>query len=445
MKIGNQIVLSGTASYQFNHFAEYYKKWNAIVESKGDKNKLKNIFPKGVEDGFDWRDYSVMRIPYEILPEGFMDEKQISRSRATHHSDAFTKEFSAIFISDTRGFFRRSLIETCVTDHPILVEGEPVQFKPLTRGNPLAHYIFGVDPASEKDKFSIVIIDVYTNHRRIVYCWTTTRQEYNERFQAKLTDDTEFYGFCARKIRDLMRLFPCEHIAMDSQGGGYAVAEALHDADKLKDGEPPLWIITPSHPLSDKKERITDDYAGLHIIEMVNFVDATWTGEANHGMRKDFEDKILLFPMSNNSEITIQLALETERDLAMNREYDTFEQVLKEIEELKEELASITHTQTPNSNRDHWDTPEIKLEGSRKGRLRKDRYSALLMANAAARRLNRQAETPYQEPYGGFADRIELPKSNVMYTSAPDWFAKPLEGDYDQYGWVAGKTGVSVR
>ena len=33
----NQIILSGTAYYDFNHFAEYWKKWKAIVRSGGDK------------------------------------------------------------------------------------------------------------------------------------------------------------------------------------------------------------------------------------------------------------------------------------------------------------------------------------------------------------------------------------------------------------------------
>ena len=37
----NQIILSGTAYYDFNHFAEYWKKWKTIVKSRGDKNKLK--------------------------------------------------------------------------------------------------------------------------------------------------------------------------------------------------------------------------------------------------------------------------------------------------------------------------------------------------------------------------------------------------------------------
>ena len=40
-----------------------------------------------------------------------------------------------------------------------------------------------------------------------------------------------------------------------------------------------------------------------------------------------------------------------------------------EIEELKDELATIVMTQTSISGRDKWDTPEIKMPNGKKGRL----------------------------------------------------------------------------
>jgi len=36
--------LSGTAFYDFNHFAEYWKKWKSIIKSKGDLKKLQEVF-----------------------------------------------------------------------------------------------------------------------------------------------------------------------------------------------------------------------------------------------------------------------------------------------------------------------------------------------------------------------------------------------------------------
>ena len=43
VKKDNQIILSGTAYYDFNHFATYWKKWKSIIHSQGRANKLREI------------------------------------------------------------------------------------------------------------------------------------------------------------------------------------------------------------------------------------------------------------------------------------------------------------------------------------------------------------------------------------------------------------------
>ena len=70
-------------------------------------------------------------------------------------------------------------------------------------------YVFGVDPASEVDNFSIVVLELHKGHRRIVHCWTTNRGEHKEKVKKGYSTETDFYSYCARKIRDLMKLFPC--------------------------------------------------------------------------------------------------------------------------------------------------------------------------------------------------------------------------------------------
>ena len=113
----NQIILSGTAYYDFNHFAEYWKKWKAIVKSKGEKNRLRDIFGgEDVPDNFDWTEYSIIRVPYELLPEGFMDASQVARSKATVHTGIYQMEFGACFTRDSQGCFKRTLIESCTAN-----------------------------------------------------------------------------------------------------------------------------------------------------------------------------------------------------------------------------------------------------------------------------------------------------------------------------------------
>ena len=147
------------------------------------------------------------------------------------------------FSSDTNGFFKRSLVESCVTQNPIMLNGHAIQFRAMIRGNPNGQYVFGVDPASEQDKFSIIILELHEDHQRIVYCWTTDKTEHRKRIESGITVEQDFYGFCSRKIRDLMKIFPCVHIALDSGGGGIAIREALNDVDKLNSGETQIWEI----------------------------------------------------------------------------------------------------------------------------------------------------------------------------------------------------------
>jgi hypothetical protein len=427
--ISNQTVISGTAYYHFNHFYDYWRQYKAIVESKGDVRKLEEIFKGEVPDKFNWRDYSVMRIPVSALPSGFMDQKQIAQAKATVHLGTYQMEYGAIFATDSNGFFRRSLIESCVAgrDHaPVEVPGlGVVKFGAALRGTPGRRYVVAVDPASESDNFSIVVIECWEQHRRIVFCWTTTRSRYKAKQKRGLAEGGDFYAYTARKIRDLMTAFPTERLAIDSQGGGVAVMEALQDPVNLKDGEVPLYpVIDHESPLS------TDDLPGNHCIEVVQFARADWVAGANHGLRKDLEDKALLFPYFDPA--VIALAHEDDKaaarvkvdptDLSVERLYDTLEDAVLEIEALKDELATIVHTQTGTAMRDRWDTPETKIAGGKKGRLRKDRYSALLMANMVGRSLQRAPRVVAYHAVGGFAHEANSgSKQGPMYVG-PNWY-----------------------
>ena len=94
-----------------------------------------------------------------------------------------------------------------------------------------------------------------------------------------------------------------------------------------------------------------------------------------------------------------------------------------EIEELKDELCTIVMTKTSISGRDKWDTPEVKMANGRKGRLRKDRYSALLIANMIARTLIRAPEPPKYNMVGGTTGMIDRDKGGQMY-NGPEWYTQ---------------------
>lgn len=418
----NQIILSGTAYYDFNHFSEYWKRYHKIVNSGGDVRKLEEVFGGSVPGNFDWTEYSVIRIPVDKLPDGFMDSGQISRAKATVHSGIYNMEYGAVFTTDSQGFFKRSLIEGCTTspNKPVNLPSGEVWFEASLKGDSNKKYVFGVDPASEVDNFSIVVLEVNSDHRKIVHCWTTTRKSHKEMLKSKLVDEDDFYSYCAKKIRQLMKVFPCAEIAMDAQGGGIAVMEALKDKDKIPEGEVAIW------PIVEEKPKDTDDYPGLHILRMCQFAKYEWLAEANHGLRKDFEDKVVLFPYFDSASLGIAL----EVDKSVGRKYDTLEDCVMEIEELKDELSMIVMTQT-STGRERWDTPEVKTGAGRKSRLRKDRYSSLIMANMSARDLNAEKTTLEFGAFGGFANgQPSFGVGGGKLYNGPSWFVEKTQNLY---------------
>lgn len=329
------------------------------------------------------------------------------------------------FANDSEGFFKRSLIESCVAGNPENNFGWT--FNASLKGQKGVWHIIAVDPASEKDNFAIVVIAIHEDHRRVVHCWTTRKKDFQKRQAAGLTTDQDFYGFCARKIRELMSRFPCVRLVMDGQGGGVAVEEALHDSDKLKDGEVPIWQVIDPDP---KQHKDSDGKKGLHILEIVQFARAEWTAQANHGMKKDMEDKVLLFPYMDAP----LLGLSVEDDKQANRIYDTLEDATMEIEQLKDELATIVVLPTP-SGRERWDTPTVKGVGSQIGRLRKDRYSALVMANMAARQLAHAPVPLTSQAAGGWAGDIARQhhvRDEQMYILGEGWSEVPDNNVFGQ-------------
>lgn len=441
----NQIVLSGTTGWDFQPFAKYWKRYRGIIKSCGDKNKLKELLGSEPEKGFDYKDYCIIRIPSDLLPEGMMDEKAIANAKATMEPSRFQLEYGACFSKDSNGFFSGSLIESCVTKEPILVGNNNVQFTHRMHGDTAGKYLIGIDPASESDNFAIVILEHYPTHNRVVYCWTIQRREAFKQFKDKQSQENNFYAFVARKIRTLMNLFPTEYIAMDSQGGGLQVMEALHDIKRLEHGEVPIWPLRKEDPMlfPGSKDYGYDEEQGLHILEMVSMSNAQYVTEANHGLRKDMMNKMLLFPYADA--VTLELA--TQIDLREEDKIDTISNNIFEIEELKSELSTIVHTTTLNG-RDRFDTPEVILAGGKKGKMRKDRYSALLYANAIARRLFRASTIDYTcKAIGGFTHQFQNQDvSGPMYVGNAefvDWANQSIlgvgvsqprsEGPFDYY------------
>jgi len=236
-EIANKIVMSSSGYYKTNHMwgrMRYY--WSRI--RSGDER------------------YSVMQLPYWLMPDGFLDETNIEEARETLPNSLFEMEYCGLMVSDTDGFYKASLLEACTANtvdnfHTVIKTGDRDK-----------EYLMAIDPAREKDSFAILIFEVTgSGNARIVY--------------AKTYDQVSSVR-TAQSIFKLRDTFNITRIIMDSQGGGANIRDLLEEGignnrpilnidDKNnfgRDGDLILELFNPS-----PKSNTAANYTALSMLE----------------------------------------------------------------------------------------------------------------------------------------------------------------------------------
>lgn len=415
---GNQIIYSGTAYYAFNHFAKKCKMWQDIIRSKGDREKVAQIFggENFVPDSFNYKDYSIMRIPHTHLPDGLLDQRQLSHAKATLPRNIYLMEYGAIFVKDSDGFYPRSLIEGCTVgiNKTIETPDGKITFTPLMRGIKGPKYVMGVDPAAERDNLAVTMTEIWSNHYRVVYCWAVNKKEFIKRKKLGLITDEDYYAYCCSRIREIVRLFNPVRIEMDSQGGGYAIAEMLRNKKlfNMDKGDFPIYEVVDF----DEPKSTDGEIDGRHILHLVK-QSSEFNQNANIALHKSLETRTLLFPAFDS--IKMYSAIEAEKSMGVV--YDTYEENVFNLEELKNELCTIHMSETA-TGKERFDTPQVVSPGAvegrqRKGRLRKDRYTALLLSHKYIydTDIAPDEDIDYEDIAGNIQKRAKPGKNEIMY------------------------------
>jgi uncharacterized protein YfeS len=402
---GNQVVISGTPSYKHNHFYKRWAVYMAFLRSKGDKKKLKlaleerqlaatGKYTEINDDDVDnaelsWHHYAVYQLPYTALPDGFMEADIIRKAKATYPVHRFAMEYLAQFPDDTDGFIRRSWIERATPRKP---DNYPVEVE--LYGDPRYHYIMGIDPARFNDNLGVVVLKITERGTELVYC--------------QAWDRTQF-SVSAQKIREIVKRFNISYIAMDKGGGGSDIQEWLC---KKVDGVKPedfIWVIP------DQMEKFTGDKTGMaapgrKILELVDFSPA-WISQAAHGVEANIQQCHILFPNRGDIEkvcnqymrhfqkqdITEGEKEALQRDLWGMDDWEAAQisettgkkaqrtfGVMQEIDECINETCAIMRMVTPKGT-ETFELPKLAEQPEGLDMRRRDRWSALMLANYAAK------------------------------------------------------------
>jgi intein-encoded DNA endonuclease-like protein len=307
----NKMVMTSSGYYKFNHMWKRMKDHWSIMDRDGDASQ-----------------YAVWQVPHWDLPKGFLDKNNIAEAKRIMSDAEFKIEYEAEMISDSEGFFKASLLESCTDGSNYSIE---------LKGKVADQYVIGVDPNQGGNASCGVVIVKIGTIKHVVNVMELKRlptQTLTEVLQ-KVCDDY-----------NVIRIF------MDSRGGGNALRDLLEEG--YGGVEPIIDITNPEHKHVE----------GRHILDMVDF-NPKWISNANFTTKALLENKKLLFPEPPQTISDIE-----------GRLYDN-------INKLKSQMLSIVVTQTGAGNL-HFDTPKKNQN--------KDIYSAMILAAYGAREMEKEFE-----------------------------------------------------
>lgn len=386
---GNQIAVSGTASYEFNHFYRRYAMYKRIIMSNGKTKQMRQAFLEGnlylAEEALDEKllksfkhtDYAVFQLPYHGIPEGFMDGSVIANARLTLEPSRFGMEYLCKFAKDSDGFFKRSLLDEATPS--MTNDGYEVNIELF--GEKGAQYVMGIDPARHNDNLAITILKLTGRGFEVVYCWALSQKD---------------WPTATKKVRDLLRRFNIVYIAMDQGGGGASILDLLHDIHFMEDGDEPIWAMDDD----DNKFQ-----PGRHIVDMFQWSNQ-WVREANYAMHAEFRHRQILLPhkasydyalaqYATHARKGISKLSQGEREWVMEELYGCLSEsgdrktlgIWDNIQIMTDEICNIVKKVT-ESGSELFILPPLS-SSEKQGKLtdprRRDRYSSILLAAYAAR------------------------------------------------------------
>ena len=301
--VTNQIIITSSGYFTFNHMYKLYCAYKEEMEKGNAK-------------------YAVYRVPFTLLPEGFLDQKSIEAAQREMSSLEFRMEYEAAFIPDTDAFYKASLLEACSN----------TGFSTRVAGEAGKSYCLGIDPARSEDSFAIAVAELGVPSK-VVHAVEIQKMPFPE---------------MAKVIEDLCDAFNVQSIYMDAGGGGLAIKDILAENNRGH----------RAGPILDPMDEVHQTKSGRHILTMCNF-GTDFISESNFAALRLLEHRDLLFP---------SIPREQDPTPAQEESWST-------IQTMKQQMQTIQLTETP-TGKHHFDVPK----GEGHGKQKKDLYTAFMLA-----------------------------------------------------------------
>lgn len=299
----NQIIITSSGYFTFNHMYDLYKVYRDEMLAGNEK-------------------YAAFRVPYRLLPPGFLDKDNVEAAKKEMSSLEFRMEYEAAFIPDTDAFYKASLLEACSN----------TSFSTQVAGSPGKSYCLGIDPARSEDSFALCMVEI-GQPAKVVHAVEIQKMPFPKMCQT---------------IENLCTAFNVTHIYMDAQGGGTAIKDMLaenptsHEAGPILDPDDEVYMLKP----------------GRKILTMCNF-STDFISDSNFFALRLLERRDFLFPSIPKD----------------NSPTPQEEESWHTIRDMKNQMQAIELTETP-TGKHHFDVPK----GGGHGKQKKDLYTAFMLA-----------------------------------------------------------------
>lgn len=382
-KSSSKMITLSSASYKWEELYATYKQYRTIIELDDQTKKDQ------VDDGVS--SYLVQQISYKLLKPELMDSAVLKEIKEKLIPDnVIRREYEAQFIDESGGYFSAKEMNKCTI---------PMGMKPCIeiRGEAGAEYILGVDPSLGADKAG--------DHFAMCVLKIIERKD-----GRKIGLVVHQYGCAGVDLKHhisylyyLIRSFNIIYICMDStQGTNSDFMNICNESEYFKSRKMQLNPIEAEFTnanFSEIAQQVKKSYnsdSSVNRIVQQQYFSSAFIKAANEYMRAAFDQNALFFA-SHAKSIPNAVPIMCEQDvLGIHRthpeyaeeegsgnmyEFVNYQDSM--IEQVKKECSMIEITASPLGNLTFDMPSHMTRNRKNENRLRKDNYSALLLANWA--------------------------------------------------------------
>lgn len=372
-----KVVFLSSASYAFEHLARRFKEWIDLICLDPEKDTVK--FKEFKSSGHG---YFISRLSWEAVPPEIINVKEIAEAKRELSESMFNREYGAQFTTDSDGFFRASKMVACTVP-----DGEGPCLEIV--GDPTAEYVLGVDQslsgAQDSDHFAMCLMKI------------VTRQTDGK----KLGMVVHSYAVAGGNLKDhmlylfyILTKFNVVYIGVDASGGDeLEFINSCNQSKTFQEKGISLLDIGADFKKTDMTGLPAEIKRGYNktagkIVQKQRF-SSEWQRAANEYLQACFDHGNISFAAKLAVPGSPGLNRAMNSDISMLSNHEEFKEMTPSefisnqdfLVDLTKKECSLIQVKISSLGTMGFELPQNLRRTSGASRVRKDSYSALLIAN----------------------------------------------------------------